>query len=69
MTKYEYVKSIINDKEKFIGWAACMMASVAVGEEDFNRFALARDTYKNWLREKWADREIKVHKDESGQSN
>ena len=57
MTKYEYMKSL--NKEEFILHLACMMASAAVGEEDFNRFALARDRYKYWLKENWADREVR----------
>lgn len=56
MTKYE--KAISLNKEEFISWLACMMALVAVGEDDFNMFALARDRYKVWLRDNWADREV-----------
>lgn len=54
MTRYEYVKNLIeNDKEGFIGWVAVKMAQAAVGEEDWDRFCIKRDMYKHWLRTKY----------------
>jgi hypothetical protein len=54
MTRYDYVKNKVNnDKEGFIAWVAVKMAQAAVGEEDFDRFCLARDRYKHWLRTKY----------------
>lgn len=54
MTRYDRVKNLIeNDREGFIAWVAVKMAQAAVGEEDWNRFCLARDRYKNWLRTKY----------------
>jgi hypothetical protein len=58
MTRYEYVKNLIEtDKEGFIGWVAVKMAQAAVGEEDWDRFCLARDRYKHWLRTKYFNNE------------
>lgn len=54
MTRYEHVKNLIqNNEDGFIGWVAVKMAQAAVGEEDFDRFCLARDRYKHWLRTKY----------------
>lgn len=54
MTRYEYVKNLTeNNKEGFIGWVAVKMAQAAVGEEDWDKFCLAKDRYKHWLKKNY----------------